>query len=260
VKTDRCAAVVLLVVLFAAPASYASQDRANIDPVDPLRPDQAVAWKATLGSYRDSVTKSNATDINLRGNTQDTKFWLGYYQDQDNFTQSRAGVEQSTSLASYGQLISSLQVASGGFVGGSITWDGKQDNVDGFSPLLGWGRTNTKTYYNLNFDPNDSVLLGGTYSQSQLGQFSLYQIFDDRLKTGQRVTHLVWRGTLPNAMGLTLDAFERSGASDAGEPKVKGNGLSVTLDVRNYFVRMAYDQKANFTDANITRLAVGFRF
>jgi hypothetical protein len=61
-------------------------------------------------------------------------------------------------------------------------------------------------------------------------------------------------------MGLMVDAFGRSGASDVGEPKVKGNGLSVTLDVRDYFVRVVYDQKANFTDANMTRLSVGFRF
>ena len=231
-----------------------------MDPVDPLKPEQAVAWKATLGSYRDSTTHATATDVNLRGNTQDTKFWLGYYQDQDNFTQSRAGVEQSTRLGAYGQLISSLQVASGGFVGGSLTWDGKQDGVDGFSPLLGWGRTNVKTYYNLNFDPNDSVLWGASYSQSKLGQISLYQIFDDRLHTGQRVTHLVWRGVLPNTWGVTVDAFERTGASDVGEPRVKGNGLSLTVDVRDYFVRVVYDQNANFTDVNMTRLAVGFRF
>ena len=259
-KTKHLVVGVVVAGWLVSPALHAAQDRANLDPVDPLNPDQTVAWKATLGTYRDSITHTVATDVNLRGNTKDTKFWLGRYQDQDNFVQSRAGVEQSTALTSFGQLISSLQVASGGFVGGSITWDGKQDNVDGFSPLLGWGRTNLKTYYNLNFDPNDSVLWGGTYSQSQVGQFSLYQIYDDRLKTGQRVTHLVWRGTLPNAMGLTLDAFERSGASDAGEPLIKGHGLSVTADVRNYFVRMAYDQKANFTQANITRLAVGFRF
>jgi hypothetical protein len=242
------------------PSLYASQDRANLEPIETLKPEQAVAWKATLGSYRDSQTQAHATDINLRGNTETTKFWLGYYQDQNQFTQSRSGVEQSTSLGAYGQLISSLQVASGGFVGGSLTWDGKQDQVDGFSPLLGWGRTNVKTYYNLNFDPNDSVLWGGSYSQRQLGQISLYQIFDDRLNTGQRVTHLVWRGSLPHAIGLTVDAFERVGASDAGEARVKGNGLSLTVDVRDYFVRYVYDQKANFTDANMTRLSVGFRF
>ncbi len=259
-RIKRFAAGFVLAGLLTTTAIYASQDRANIDPADPLKPDQVVAWKATLGSYRDSVTHSNATDMNLRGNTKDTKFWLGYYQDPNNFTQSRAGVEQSARLASYGQLISSLQLASGGFVGGSITWVGKQDNVDGLSPLLGLGRTNVKTYYNLNFDPNDSVLWGGTYSQRQLGQLSFYQILDDRLKTGQRVTHLVWRGAMPNAMGLTVDAFARSGASEVGEPKVKGNGLSVTLDLRDYFVRMAYDQRANFTQANIMRLALGFRF
>jgi hypothetical protein len=260
VKTKQCAAWVALTASLAMPCAYAIQDRANLDPLDPLKPEQAVAWKATLGSYRDSITKSTGTDINLRGNTQDTKFWLGYYKDQDNFTQSRGGVERSASLGTYGQVITSLQLASGGFVGGSVTWDGKQDNVDGLSPLLGWGRTNTRPYVNLNFDPNDSILWGGTYSQSGLGQISFFQIFDDRLKTGQRVTHLVWRGTLPNVMGLTLDAFERNGASDEGEPKFKGHGLAVTVDVRNYFVRMAYDQKANFTDANITRLAMGFRF
>jgi hypothetical protein len=129
-----------------------------------------------------------------------------------------------------------------------------------FFTALGWGRTNVKTYYNLNFDPNDSVLWGASYSQSKLGQISLYQIFDDRLHTGQRVTHLVWRGVLPNTWGVTVDAFERTGASDVGEPRVKGNGLSLTVDVRDYFVRVVYDQKANFTDANMTRLAVGFRF
>jgi hypothetical protein len=250
----------LLLGALASSLAHAIQDRANLDPIEPLKPDQSVAWKATLGSYRDSVTKSSATDINLRGNTADTKFWLGHYQDETNFTQSRAGIEQSSNLFAYGQLISSLQWASGGFVGGSITWDGKQDHVNGLSPLLGWGRTNTKPYENLNFDPNDSVLLGGSFTSSPIGRLSLYQIYDDRLKTGQRVTHLVWRRPMSEAKRLTVDAFERVGASNAGEAQVKGHGLAVTLDIGDYFVRMAYDQKANFTQANITRVAVGLRF
>jgi hypothetical protein len=60
----------MLVGLLVTPATYAIQDRANVDPMDPLKPDQAVAWKATLGSYRDSITKTTATDFNLRGNTK----------------------------------------------------------------------------------------------------------------------------------------------------------------------------------------------
>lgn len=217
-------------------------------------------WKATFANYRDSVSKNNATDINLRGSSEATRFWMGHYQDPSVFTQTRAGVERATSLGSYGQLISSVQMASRGFVGGSLTWDGKQPGVQGLSPLLGWGRTNVKPYYNLNFDPNDSVLWGGTYSQRDIGQFSLFQVFDDRLKTGQRVTHLVWRGKGMGGLGLTVDMFGRSGASEIGEPVVKGHGLAVTAELRDYFVRFAYDQKANYTEANITRLAVGFRF
>ncbi len=239
---------------------HADQDRANTQNASSMKDGQSVAWKATLGTYKDSVTRDTATDLNLRGSTKDTRFWLGYYQEQTDFKQTRLGAEQAADLASYGKLIYSLQVASGGFVGGSLTWDGKQDNVDGFSPLLGLGRTNAKPYVNLNFDPNDSVLWGGTYSQRQIGQISLFQIFDDRFNTGQRVTHLVWRGSLPNSVGLVVDAFHRSGASEAGNVQVKGNGLATTVEVRDYFVRFAYDQKANYTQANITRLAVGFRF
>ena len=249
-----------LAICLATSVVWANEDRGQRDSPALATTDEALAWKATFANYRDSLSKNNATDINLRGNNQDTRFWLGYYEDPSVFSQTRAGVERATSLGNYGQLISSVQVASRGFVGGSITWDGKQDGVQGLSPLLGWGRTNVKPYYNLNFDPNDSILWGGTFSQRELGQISLYQIFDDRLKTGQRVTHLVWRGKVMGGLGLTVDMFERSGASDVGEPVVKGNGLAVTAELQGYFVRLAFDQKANFTEANITRLALGFRF
>ena len=249
-----------LACCLATSIAFADQDRANMQDVSSMKEGQPVAWKATLGTYKDSVTKDTATDVNLRGSTKDTRFWLGYYQEQTDFKQSRIGVERVMDMASFGKLIYSLQAASGGFVGGSLTWDGKQDNVDGLSPLLGWGRTNAKPYVNLNFDPNDSVLWGGSYSQREIGQVSLFQIFDDRFHTGQRVTHLVWRGSLPNSVGLVVDAFHRVGASEAGEVQVKGNGLATTVEVHDYFVRLAYDQKANYTQANITRLAVGFRF
>lgn len=249
-----------LAVCWVSPSALANQDRVNTQDATSMKEGQPVTWKATLGTYQDSVTKDTSTDVNLRGSTKDTRFWFGYYQEPTNFKQSRLGAERAMDLASYGKLIYSLQVASGGFVGGSLTWDGKQDKVEGLSPLLGWGRTNAKPYVNLNFDPNDSVLWGGTYSQRQIGQISLFQIFDDRFNTGQRVTHLVWRGSLPNSVSLVVDAFHRSGASEAGEARVSGNGLATTLEMRDYFVRVAYDQKANYTQANITRLALGFRF
>lgn len=259
-KTKFFLSVILLVGFGGASVALANQDRVNAEPSAQTSAEKPIVWKATLGTYKDSVTRDTSTDVNVRGSAGDTRFWVGYYQEPTDFKQSRFGIEQATGLASYGKLISSVQVASGGFLGGSLTWDGKQDNVDGWSPLLGWGRTNAKPYVNLNFDPNDSLLWGGTYSQRQMGQISLYQIFDDRFNTSQRVTHLVWRGSLPNSVSLVVDAFHRSGATEAGEAKVSGNGLATTVELRDYFVRFAYDQKANYTQANITRLAVGFRY
>jgi len=259
VRTDRLGLAMAIVACGFMPPAWATEERAPMNTAA-AQSDEGLTWKATLANYRDSVSKNNATDVNVRGNNSDTRFWLGYYQDPSVFDQTRAGVERATPLNGHGQLISSVQIASGGFLGASVTWDGKKEGEQGWSPLLGWGRTNVKPYYNLNFDPNDAILWGGTYSQRDWGQLSLYQVFDDRLKTGQRVTHLVWRGKAFGGIGMTVDAFERSGASDVGEPVVKGNGLAVTAELQGYFVRFAYDQKANFTDANITRMAVGFRF
>ncbi len=239
-------------------AALAIEDRADMLPNEAVKPGQSLAWKATFARYQDTE-QGLANDVNLRANTADNSFWLGSYSDSTGFNQTRAGAEHSADIT-YGRVITSLQLASAGFVGASLTWDGKRDGETGLSPLLGWGRTNLKPYYNLNFDPNDSVLWGGTYTGPAIGQLSLFQIFDDRLATQQRVTHLVWRRALAPQRRITADLFARQGASQAGQPVVRGNGAALTLDIHDYFVRLAYDQKANFGTSNMTRLALGLRF
>jgi hypothetical protein len=247
-----------LALCLIAPFAHAIEDRADIDPSDPLRTGQSVAWKATWGHYR-NAEHGVATDLNLRGNTEDTTYWLGSYNGADGFSQSRLGIERSTAVE-YGRVISSLQIASGGFFGGSLTWMGPRGDAEGFAPLLGWGRTNVKPYVNLNFDPNDSVLWGVAYTHRSLGDMTLFQVVDDRLGTGQRVTHLVWRRPLVNAIRLTADVFARKGASEAGQPVVSGNGFSVTADIQDFFLRLAYDQKVNFSESKETRVSIGVRF
>ena len=247
-----------LALCLTARSAHAIEDRADIDPSDPLRTGQSVAWKATWGHYR-NAEHGVATDLNVRGNTQNTTYWLGLYSGADGFSQSRLGIERSTTVR-YGRVISSLQMASGGFVGGSVTWMGPRGEAEGFAPLLGWGRTNVKPYFNLNFDPNDSVLWGGAYTHRTLGDLTLFQLFDDRLGTGQRVTHLVWRRPFVNEVRLTADVFSRKGASEAGQPVVSGNGLSVAADIQDFFVKMAHDQKANFSHVKETRVSIGVRF
>ena len=46
---------------------------------------------------------------------------------------------------------------SGGFWGGSLS---AQIGSPKLYAIVGLGRTNLRTYYNLNFDPNDAITLG----------------------------------------------------------------------------------------------------
>jgi hypothetical protein len=139
----------------------------------------------------------------------------------------------------------------------SISFSGK--GVPYFG-LLGLGRTNTRPYYNLNFDPNDSTLIGGGWRSQDSTQVMLYQVKDDRLRTGQRVTHFVYRGKLDERSRLTLDLFRREGRSDPDADLVAATGLSLTYDREPWFVRIAWDPKVNYTASNMTRMAIGIRF
>lgn len=236
----------------------AIEDRADIDPSDPPKAGQRIAWKATVSRYRDTDSGLSA-DLNLRGNTESMTFWLGDYRAPDGSGQFRAGLESSVPLGGLGKATGSVQTASGGFLGWSLTWDGRRDAGATWAPLLGIGRTNTRPYVNLNFDPNDSVMAGFTYALSSAGMVTAYQIRDDRLKTGQRVTHLVWRLPLDKHR-LTIDAFTRSGSAQAGEPRFRGHGLTGAVDVGNRFIRLGWDGRANYTHADVARVAFGLRF
>ena len=254
-RAGAAAALALAWVFNAAPAS-AIEDRADVDPSDPLRRDQTVAWKATVSKYRDTA-QGWATDINLRGNTERYTFWLGDYKAPEPFQQLRAGLETGVGLGA-GKLVTSMQVASGGFVGWSLTWDGRPASGPGWGGLLGIGRTNARPYVNLNFDPNDSLMAGMTWTLDSGAVVMAYQIRDDRLGTGQRVTHGVWRAPVAGRR-VTLDLFTRSGAASSGEPVFRGSGLTGTLDLGPGFIRLGWDTRANYTAANVLRVAIGTR-
>ena len=88
----------------------------------------------------------------------------------------------------------------------------------------------------------------------------MYQVRDDRLGTGQRVTHLVWRTQTGAHSRLTVDLFRRSGRADREAELLRATGITLTYDQEPWFVRLGWDPKANFTASDMTRLAVGMRF
>jgi hypothetical protein len=212
------------------------------------------AFKLTPSVYSNRLAPQ-ATDLNLRGNLGPHALWIGQYRQAGFGEQIRTGYEYTASL-DWAQLVSSLQAAEGGFAGASLTAQIGQE-VYG---IAGWGRTNLRPYYNLNFDPNDAITLGLGRWWGRQHQISLYRIQDDRLHTGQRVTHLLWRYHPDEVHRLTLDLADKRGRSEASGPWLQGHSLSLTWDWHGHFVRVAVDHKVNFTDDTQKRLSVGWRF
>ncbi|MEO6015803.1 MAG: hypothetical protein ABIP46_00995, partial [Polaromonas sp.] len=148
----------------------------------------------------------------------------------------------------------SLQIASGGFIGGSAALE----TGDTWFAGVGVGRTNLRNYVNLNFDPNDALMLSGGYRWADNDSLALQVVRDNRLNPDQQHVHLVYRTPVAGEDRLTLDLLAKQGLV-AGVP-IRRMGLSVGYDWPRYFVRVAWDPLVNFTTQDMLRLSVGTRF
>lgn len=219
------------------------------------RSHEAVAWKLTT-TYYATTNESGAYDVNLRGNLRSHTAWVGYYDQPGEFSQARLGYEYNLSLPLM-QAVLSAQYASHGFFGGSVTAEVGGD----FHALLGISRTNEKPYFNLNFDPNDAWTFGLGAKLPHDTSLMLYQIHGEWIAAGQRVTHAVYRTKATPDTRVSIDAFYKYGPLDSDVPRtVSTVGVSVAVDYKRWFARIAWDPKVNFTPNNMVRVAVGARF
>ena len=217
---------------------------------------RAIALKFTPTYYHSSA-ENPAWDINLRGSLGSHNAWVGYYRQREDFQQLRLGYDYTWD-APFGKVVPSVQYATHGFLGGSIN----AEIGERYFALLGFGRTNLKPYYNLNFDPNDAITFGVGTRALLRTTLSLFQVRDDRLHTGQRITHFVSRYKPDDKTRWTLDIFHKSGREDADPSSeiLRGTGVAVTYDFEPYFVRIACDPYVNFTHNHMLRVAFGLRF
>lgn len=205
-------------------------------------------------SYYQSSDGNDAVDVNLRASGGRHTAWLGQYHDRAGFEQARGGYEYRQDFEQL-RVIWSAQLASRGFLGGSATAEIGGDTFG----IVGFGRTNLRDYYNLNFDPNDAITIGIGSRAIPHTELSLFHIWDDRLDTRQHVTHLVLRYKPTDSQRLTIDTSYKHGLTN-DDVFVKGYGLSATYDYRQYFARVARDEYANFTGNHLTRFSLGMRF
>ena len=233
-------------ILSSVLAILASAPACGAEPID---------WKLTYTHHR-TETERDGSDLNLRGARGANVFWLGHYRRANEFQQSRAGLEQWLSF-NWGKALLSGQAATRGFLGFASQAEIGRSRV---RLLAGFGRTNLKPYYNLNYDPNDAVTLGLIADLPDGMRASFYAVHDDRLDTGQTVIHAVLRTSDDAAHRWTIDVSQRRGPSgDAGE-RVRRTGIGITYDHAPYFGRIVFDPNANFSGHDMIRLGFGIRF
>lgn len=219
--------------------------------------EQERPFKLTTGAYRFS-DRTTGIDLNLRHSSSLGNLWVGLYRQPEGSespaqNQWRGGWDHV-----YGdtvRLIPSVQLASGGFVGGSLNVETGQRWVVG----AGLGRTNQRPYYNLNFDPNDAYMLSLGWRGEHGRQLTLSMVHDNRDNPDQIHRHLVYRTPLgQDGARLTIDLLRKTGQV-AGQG-IAGTGLSLTYDRPHWFVRIAWDPYTNFGPEHSLRLATGWRF
>ena len=222
------------------------------------------SFKFTVGSYGmrgGDVPDARGTDINMRVSSRFGNTWAGLYK-QDATRQWRSGWDHSFAVGSV-KLQPSIQAASGGFWGGSLSVETGETIHPNWYVGAGLGRTNLKPYVNLNFDPNDALMASGGYRFSARESLGLQWVRDNRVNIDQRNLHVVYRKAFSDHERLTLDVLTKTGtvqlASGSAE-KINKLGLSVGYDWREYFVKVSYDPRVNFTTQNMLRLSTGIRF
>ena len=216
-----------------------------------------ISYKFTAGHYQLSgggLPAASGLDLNLRATGRFGNAWLGWYgSPSQDVKQVRAGWDSSYKLG-FVRFMPSLQIASGGFVGGSVS----VETGDTWFAGVGAGRTNLRNYANLNFDPNDAWMLSGGYRWADNRSLALQVVRDNRLNPDQQNVHLVYRTPLNGSDRLTLDVLQKKGL--VGGLPISRFGLSLGYDWPSYFVRVAWDPQVNFTAQDMLRLSVGTRF
>lgn len=218
----------------------------------PLRAEEAteLPTKVTLSAYV-SAGETNF-DLNVRRKFGNLVAWVGDFVAPHGEDQGRLGAEYDYQRG-VALVVPTVQVGTNGLVAGQL-----YSELGGrVYAIAGYSRTNLKPFFNLSWDPNESLQLG---AGGHLGADRLYGwvIFDVRLHTGQQSTHLLWRHPLGHDR-LTVDALYKSGRTDEGRD-VHAAGLSLAYDRRAVFVRAAYDPYVNFSADHMVRLGAGFRF
>jgi hypothetical protein len=234
------------------PNVVAGPDAQAPAPIVPIERADDLLWKVTGSLYLQPGNTSG--DLNVRRQLGAFGAWLGVFRDPGTDTVGRAGVEWD---ARFGRVfvLPTVQAATNGLKAVQVYSEIGRENY----LILGASRTNLRPFYNLSWDPNESVQLGLGHHITRFDKVYAFTIFDVRLHTGQQDAHLLWRHRLTSRLGLTVDGLYKSGRADSGR-WVQAVGIGFYVDGPRWLAKAYYDPYVNFTSQTMYRAAVGAKF
>ena len=125
--------------------------------------------------------------------------------------------------------------------------------------MIGYSRTNLKTFFDLFWDPGDSVTLGVGHRISSYDRIQAFTVFDVRLHTGQQNTHVTYRHKLNRNNGITFDAVFKSGHLDDGR-YIRAFGMGAYYDRPKWFWKVYLDPYVNYSQHTMFRTGIGLKF
>ena len=267
-----CTVLMLLVVCLSHQAAFAQSSGAKAQPSpspdnsvseqsdtskemerDPIENADEFKSKLTLGIY--FTPGDRAYDLNLRHQFGPLTAWIAGFYDPKSSKLIRVGGQYDYKKA-WLHLVPTLEVSTTRAMSGSLYAElgaGKTVAIAGVS------RTNLRAFFDLFWDPSDSVQLGIAQKLSSYDRISAFTIFDVRLHTGQQNTHVVWRHKLNATNGITFDGLFKSGHTDSGE-YIRNVGIGVYYDRPKWIWKLYYDPHVNFTNRTMVRTGIGLKF
>jgi hypothetical protein len=235
-------------------SATAPSDESKQDAKDPVENADDYKSKLTLGIY--FTPGARAYDLNLRHQfgSSITAWIAGFYDPQSNKL-LRIGAQYDYKKAWF-HVVPTLEVSTTRAMSGSLYTELGSGNT---VAIAGISRTNLRAFFDLFWDPGDSVQLGFAQKLSSYDRISAYTIFDVRLHTQQENTHVVWRHKLNRNNGITIDGLFKSGHTDSGE-FIHDVGVGLYYDRPKWFWKLYYDPHVNFTERTMVRSGIGLKF
>lgn len=236
-----------------SPAPSPEQADQKKPPPDPVENADDFKNKLTFGVYFTRI--GQGYDLNLRHQFgEHVTAWIAGYHDTNGNQLLRIGGQYDYRKGWF-HFVPSGEIETTRGASLSLSSELGRETI----AIVGYSRTNLKTFFDLFWDPGDSVTLGVGHRISSYDRIQLFTVFDVRLHTGQQNTHLVWRHKLNRNNGITLDGVFKSGHLDSGE-YIRAVGIGIYYDRPKWFWKAYFDPYVNYTGHTMVRTGIGLKF